>query len=95
MTQASNHASAAFNSLPDDARDALDHLRQETESRFDELREKVQETMDEIRPMMHEMRQRTQQELDRADEYVRAHPYQVLGVAFALGAALGFMLSRR
>jgi ElaB/YqjD/DUF883 family membrane-anchored ribosome-binding protein len=29
------------------------------------------------------------------DEMVRSHPYQSIGIAFGIGALLGFLLTRR
>jgi ElaB/YqjD/DUF883 family membrane-anchored ribosome-binding protein len=59
------------------------------------IRQRVQSVLDEARPRMEELRLRAREEMYRCDDYVRTHPYQVIGVAALVGAAVGILVSRR
>lgn len=56
---------------------------------------RMRSSLEGARRRLPELQDRAREELYRADDYVRLHPYQALGVAALIGAALGFLLTRR
>lgn len=60
-----------------------------------ELRDRLRAVLEDAQPHLEEWRARAREELYRYDDYVRAHPYQVVGVAAIVGAVVGLVLSRR
>ncbi len=56
---------------------------------------RMRSTLEQARRRLPEFQDRARSELYRADDYVRMHPYQALGVAALIGAALGLMIGGR
>jgi ElaB/YqjD/DUF883 family membrane-anchored ribosome-binding protein len=57
--------------------------------------ERMRSTLDQAKRRLPELQDRARHELYRADDYVRLHPYQVIGLAAAIGAVVGIFLARR
>ncbi len=60
-----------------------------------DLQARMREALDASRDRLHELKASAREHLDEYDEYVRAHPYQSIGVAVAIGALIGVLLGRR
>ncbi len=62
-------------------------------------RAKVQETLDSAKlrlgPLGEEAAEQTRAAVRAADDYVREHPWQAVGIAALVGIALGLLVSRR
>ena len=82
-----------------DAQDLLKTVQTEGPDRMNEMRAKVQTQLDSARTTLGELQQTVQatasQYMDTTDAYVRANPWQAVGVSAAVGALVGFLIARK
>jgi len=86
-----------------DAQDLLKTVQTEGADRVNdkmsEVRARVQTQLDAARKTLGELQQTVQaqatQYMDTTDAYVRANPWQAVGVSAAVGAAIGFLIARK
>ncbi len=60
-----------------------------------ELRANLREALDRAKALYQQMQERTVAAAKATDRAVREHPYQAVGIAFALGLLIGVLASRR
>jgi ElaB/YqjD/DUF883 family membrane-anchored ribosome-binding protein len=60
-----------------------------------ELRERLNETLESARRTCRKLEDRTLEGAQAADEAIREHPYQSIGIAFGIGMLLGVILNRK
>lgn len=86
-----------------DAQDLLKTVQTEAADRASdkmaEVRAKVQTQLDAARRTLGEMQQTVQatatEYMDTTDAYVRANPWQSVGIAAGVGALIGFLIARK
>jgi ElaB/YqjD/DUF883 family membrane-anchored ribosome-binding protein len=82
-----------------DAQDLLKTVQSEAPERMNDMRAKVQTQLDAARKTLGELQQTVQaqasQYMDTTDAYVRANPWQAVGVSAAVGALVGFLIARK
>jgi len=86
-----------------DAQDLLKTVQTEGADRVNdkmsEVRARVQTQLDAARKTLGELQQTVQaqatQYMDTTDAYVRANPWQAVGVSAAVGAVIGFLIARK
>jgi ElaB/YqjD/DUF883 family membrane-anchored ribosome-binding protein len=86
-----------------DAQDLLKTVQTEgtdrMNDRMSEVRAKAQAQLDAARKTLGELQQTVQatasQYMDTTDAYVRANPWQAVGISAAVGAVVGFLIARR
>ena len=86
-----------------DAQDLLKTVQTEGADRVNdkmgEMRAKVQVQLDAARKTLGELQQTVQaqasQYMDTTDAYVRANPWQAVGISAAVGALVGFLIARK
>lgn len=82
-----------------DAQDLLKTVQTEAPERVNEMRAKVQTQIDAARKTLGELQQTVQatasQYMDTTDAYVRANPWQAVGMSAAVGALVGFIIARK
>jgi len=89
-----------------DAQDLLKTVQTEGTDRMNsmndkmgEVRAKVQVQLDAARKTLGELQQTVQatasEYMDTTDAYVRANPWQAVGVSAAVGALVGFLIARK
>ena len=86
-----------------DAQDLLKTVQTEGAERANdklgEVRAKVQVQLDAAKKTLGELQQTVQatatQYVDTTDAYVRANPWQAVGVAAGVGALVGFLIARK
>jgi ElaB/YqjD/DUF883 family membrane-anchored ribosome-binding protein len=81
--------------LAEDARALLNVTAEVTDKKVTEARKRLAETLEAGKETYARLQEKAVQTAQRADETVRTHPYESLGVAFGIGALIGFLLSRR
>lgn len=59
------------------------------------LRERMKHALDEGRETFRRVRESTREHLEEADEYVRDHPYQTIGLAALAGVLVGVLITRK
>jgi ElaB/YqjD/DUF883 family membrane-anchored ribosome-binding protein len=62
---------------------------------FDELRERLRDSIAEGQNMVLNLKDNLARQAKRADQAIRANPYQTAGIAAGVGILVGYLLSRR
>lgn len=73
----------------------LARLPQNATAEIRHLRARLGDAVTASRESLENLREQAKEQLDRADDVVRTHPYQSIGLAAGVGAVLGFLLARR
>ena len=88
-----------FQNVVDDAHELLKTVEQEGSGRVNQVRTKVQESLETAKAKLGEVGTQVQESARQyattTDEYVRANPWQAVGVGALAGALLGFLIARR
>jgi ElaB protein len=94
-----NPMSRDFQNVVDDAHELLKTVEQEGSGKVNQVRTKVQESLETAKAKLGEVSTQVQESAKQyattTDEYVRANPWQAVGVGALAGAVLGFLLARR
>lgn len=81
--------------LADDARELLAATAGMAETKIVEARKRLQTALERGKEAWGDMQDRAAAQARVADEVIRDHPYQSIGVAFGVGALLGILMARR
>lgn len=73
----------------------LSRLPQNASAEIRHLRARLGDAVTASRESLETLRDQAREQLDRADDVVRSHPYPSIGVAAGVGAVIGFLLARR
>ncbi len=84
-----------MNRLLEDARALMDATTDVAGEKIKEARQRLSVALEGGRVACGEMRDKAVQQADAANVVVHAHPYQAIGVAFGVGAILGFLGAHR
>ena len=82
-------------SLADDARELLAATAGMAETKVVEARRRLQAALERGKEAWSDLQDRAVEQAKVADEVIRDHPYQSIGVAFGIGALLGVLMARR
>lgn len=93
--KAMSSASDDLKALLRDAEQVLAGAGDVADEKVTELRQRMRAALDGSSDRLERLRETAREQADRADEYVRSHPYQSIGVAAAVGALIGILFSRR
>lgn len=100
MSDTSKLQSAASNTADDlkvllrEAEAALGDSASSAGDKFDELRERLRTALADGKHSLARLRDEGAKQLHKADECVRAHPYQAIGIAAGVGVLIGFLFAR-
>src|SRR5579862_4753471 len=82
-----------------DTQELLKTMENEGGAQFDAARERARSTIASARQTLGELRKNVQDSarmaIDTTDGYVRSNPWQAVGISAAVGAVVGFLISRR
>jgi ElaB/YqjD/DUF883 family membrane-anchored ribosome-binding protein len=81
--------------LADDARELLAATADMAETKIVEARKRLQVALERSKEAWGDIQDRAVAQARVADEVIRDHPYQSIGVAFGVGALLGILMARR
>jgi ElaB/YqjD/DUF883 family membrane-anchored ribosome-binding protein len=81
--------------LADDARELLAATAGMAESKIIEARKRLQVALERGKEAWGDVQDRAVAQARVADEVIRDHPYQSIGIAFGVGALLGILMARR
>lgn len=81
--------------LADDAQALLAATAHVAESKVIEARKRLMVALERGKETLGEAQDYAAAQAKVADEVIRDHPYQSIGIAFGIGALLGLFLSRR
>jgi len=83
------------NKIADETRALLDATANATENTVVEARNRLKSALDATGETYARIKARAVEGAKATDKAIRENPYQALGIAFGVGALLGFLLSRR
>jgi ElaB/YqjD/DUF883 family membrane-anchored ribosome-binding protein len=81
--------------LAEDAQALLAATAHVAEEKVVEARKRLASALERGREIWNDVQEKTVAGAKATDKVIRDHPYQSIGVAFGIGALLGFLLSRR
>lgn len=81
--------------LAKDARSLINATTDVASQKLGEARQRVVEKVESAKEAAGRVRDQAVDYAKAADEAMHQNPYQVLGIAFGLGAIVGYLLSRR
>ena len=82
-------------SLADDARALVSATADVADEKVAAARRRLETALVHMREMADHAKERAMEKARSADEIVRSHPYESVGISFALGAILGCLFGRR
>lgn len=82
-------------SLKEDAQALLAATADVAGEKVADARKRVAAALEKGRETWEYLQEQAVKRAEAADEVIREHPYHSIGVAFGLGALVGFLLSRR
>jgi len=91
-TQAHNDE---MDTLAEDARALMAATADVAGEKVSEARKRLVAALDSAKEIAGRVRDKAVEGAKAADEAVREHPYQAIGVAFGVGALLGYLVMRR
>lgn len=95
MKKQAHPAPADFHELTEDAKALLAATGHLAEEKVVEARQRLSNALEKGKETWERVQDRAVQSAKAADETIREHPYQAIGVAFGVGALLGYLLTRR
>ena len=84
-----------MSTLTEDARALLAATADVAGEKVGAARNRLAATLEGARKICNRVRKQTADGVKAADQTVRAHPYQAIGIALGAGALIGFLLTRR
>jgi ElaB/YqjD/DUF883 family membrane-anchored ribosome-binding protein len=81
--------------LAKDARSLMTATSDVAAQKFGEARQRVVETVESAKETAGRVRDQAVDYAKAADEALHEHPYRTLGIAFGVGALLGYLVRRR
>ena len=81
--------------LADDARALMAATADVAGEKVSEARQRLAAALDSGKEVYGRVRDKAVEGVQAADEVVHEHPYQAIGIAFGVGALLGYLVSRR
>ncbi len=84
-----------LNGLAEDAKALLVATGHLAEEKVVEARKRLSDALEKGRETWERVQDRTIEGAKATDTAIREHPYQSIGIAFGVGALLGYLLARR
>ncbi len=81
--------------LADDAKALLAATAEVAEDKVVEARKRLASAIEKCKDTIGSVQEKAIEGAKATDEMIRDHPYHAIGIAFGLGAAIGFLVSRR
>lgn len=82
-------------SLVRDAEEILAQVGDDASDEVVELRKRMRAAIKDNQLNLEDLRKQAREKLESCDEYVQSHPYHSLGIAAAVGAVVGILVSHR
>lgn len=89
------NAEDTITGLAEDAQDLLEATAGVAESKVVEARKRLSAALERGKEAWGQVQDCAVEQAKAADEVIRDNPYQSIGIAFGIGALLGFLLTRR
>lgn len=93
--EANKRLAADFKLLVHDAEELLKATAGEAGEKVKEVRARLAKALESAKATTEYLQDKTVQTAKAADETIREHPYESIGVAFGVGLLIGFLVGRR
>jgi ElaB/YqjD/DUF883 family membrane-anchored ribosome-binding protein len=95
MTPEANRILDSVDTITDDTRALISAAAEVAEEKVGEARNRLASAMAAAKDTCAALQQKAVESAKATDKVIRANPYQAVGIAFGVGALVGFLLSRR
>jgi len=99
QTTIGNPIARDIQNVVSDAQELLKTVQSEGEGKLADVKTKVQAQLDSAKQMLGQLQTTVNDgakvAIDKTDAYVRSNPWRAVGISAALGALIGFLVSRR
>jgi len=95
MKKSATDMEDSASSLAEDARELLAATAGMAETKIIDARKRLLVALERGKEAWGDMQDRAVAQARVADEVIRDHPYQSIGIAFGVGALLGILMARR
>ena len=95
MDEPTQASSNDLGTLAEDARALMAATADVAGEKVAEARKRLAAALERTKEIYGRVRNKAVEGAKAADEAVHAHPYQAIGIAFGVGALLGYLLARR
>jgi ElaB/YqjD/DUF883 family membrane-anchored ribosome-binding protein len=94
-TEANERLAADIKLLARDAEELLKATAGEAGEKIKEVRQRLSKALESARATCEDLQDQTVETAKAADETIREHPYESIGIAFGVGILLGLLVGRR
>ena len=94
-TEANERLAADIKLLAHDAEELLRATAGEAGEKIKEVRQRLSKALESARATCEDIQDQTAETAKAADETIREHPYESIGIAFGVGILLGLIVGRR
>lgn len=95
MKKHTSHAHHDLQSLAEDAQALLAATTDVAGEKVAEARQRLTNAIEKGKETWNTVQERAVEGAKATDHVIREHPYQAIGIAFGIGALLGFLITRR
>jgi ElaB/YqjD/DUF883 family membrane-anchored ribosome-binding protein len=95
MNKQTQAVSNAMGTLAEDARNLMAATADVAGEKVGDARKRLAAALERGKEIYGQVREKAVQGAKAADEAVHEHPYQAIGIAFGVGAILGYLVARR
>ena len=95
MDKQTQATSNDMGTLADDARALMAATADVAGEKVSEARQRLAAALDSAKEIAGRVRDKAVESAQAADEAVHEHPYQAIGIAFGIGAFIGYLAARR
>ena len=94
-TEANQRLVADIKLLAHDAEELLRATAGEAGEKIKEVRQRLSQALESARERCGDLQDQTADAMKAADDTIRDHPYESIGIAFGVGVILGLLVGRR
>jgi ElaB/YqjD/DUF883 family membrane-anchored ribosome-binding protein len=94
-TEANERLAADIKHLMHDVDELLKATAGEAGEKLKEVRNRLTRAMESAKATCETFQEKTAQTAKAADQTIREHPYESIGIAFGVGLLIGFLVARR
>lgn len=95
MSKETQAISQDMSQLADDARALMTATADVAGEKVSDARKRLAAALERSKEIYSRVKEKAVEGAKAADEAVHEHPYQAIGIAFGVGAILGYLISRR
>jgi len=90
-----HHSVGDLKSLVSEARSTISNTASHATVDLQALRDRLKDTISGVRTRVRTITKAARRQASRADDQIRANPYQAIGIAAGLGLVAGLLIARR